>query len=158
MLADALGTVEGALLGTSTVSSYIESATGIAQGARTGLANVFTSLLFLAALFFSPLAKMIGGEYSFKGLTLHPVIAPPLIIVGYLMMKSVTYINWEDLTEAIPAFLTVIIMPMTVSITEGIAFGFISYSLLKLITGKAKKVHWIIYLFSILFILRYLIK
>lgn len=158
MLADALGTVEGALLGTSTVSSYIESATGISQGARTGLANIFTSLLFLLALFFSPLAEMIGGEYNFKGLMLHPVIAPPLIIVGYLMMKSVTYINWEDLAEAIPAFLTIIIMPLTVSITEGIAFGFISYSLLNLVTGKGKKVHWIIYFFSALFILRYLIK
>jgi AGZA family xanthine/uracil permease-like MFS transporter len=158
ILADALGTAEGALLGTSTVSSYIESATGIAQGARTGLANVFTSLLFIAALFFSPLAEMISGEIKFKELTLHPIIAPPLIIVGYLMMKSVTHINWDDLTEAIPAFLTIAIMPLTVSITEGIAFGFISYSILKLVSKQGKRVHWLVYLFSILFILRYILK
>ncbi|TET71089.1 MAG: NCS2 family permease, partial [Candidatus Aminicenantes bacterium] len=151
MLSDAVGTVSGALLGTSTVTSYIESATGIAHGARTGLANVFTSLLFLIALFFSPLAEMIGGEYIYNGLTLRPVVAPPLIIVGYLMMKCVTWIKWEDLTEAIPAFLTIIIMPLTLSITEGIAFGFISYSLLKLVSGKGKQVHWLIYMFSALF-------
>lgn len=158
MLSDAIGTVGGALLGTSTVTSYIESTTGISQGAKTGLANIFTSFLFLIALFFGPLAGMIGGEYAYKGLTLHPVVAPPLIIVGYLMMKCVTRINWEDLTEGIPAFLTIIIMPLTVSITEGIAFGFISYSLLKLVTGRGREVHWIIYLFSVLFIFRYLIK
>lgn len=157
MLSDAIGTVGGALLGTSTVTSYIESATGISQGARTGLANIFTSFLFLIALFFSPLAEMIGGEYSDNGLILKPVVAPPLIIVGYLMMRCVTCINWEELSEAIPAFLTIIIMPMTMSITEGIAFGFISYSFLKLVTGKGKEVHWLIYFFSVLFILRYLI-
>lgn len=158
MLADAFGTVSGALLGTSTVTSYIESATGIAQGARTGLANIFTSFFFLLALFFSPLAEMFGGEYVHNGQTFHPVIAPPLIIVGYLMMKGVTRIPWDDITEAIPAFLTLVIMPMTVSITEGIAFGFISYSLLKLITGRRKEVHWVIYLFAALFIVRYLVK
>jgi AGZA family xanthine/uracil permease-like MFS transporter len=158
MLSDAIGTVGGALLGTSTVTSYIESATGVSQGAKTGLANIFTSFLFLIALFFGPLAGMIGGEYVYKGLTLHPVVAPPLIIVGYLMMKCVTRINWEDLTEAIPAFLTIIIMPLTLSITEGIAFGFISYSLLKLVTGRGREVHWIIYFFSVLFIFRYFIK
>lgn len=158
MLADALGTVGGTLLGTSTVSSYIESTTGIAQGARTGLANVFTSLLFVVALFFSPIVEMIGGEYVYDGMSLHPVIAPALIIVGYLMMKCVLFIKWEDLAEAIPAFLTIIVMPMTFSITEGIAFGFISYSLLKLVTGRGKEVHWIIYLFSALFVLRYIVK
>lgn len=158
MLSDAIGTVGGAILGTSTVTSYIESATGISQGARTGLANIFTSFLFLIALFFSPLAEMIGGEYSDSGLILKPVVAPPLIIVGYLMMRGVTCINWEELSDAIPAFLTIIIMPMTMSITEGIAFGFISYSFLKLVTGKGKEVHWLIYFFSVLFILRYLVK
>jgi len=158
MLADSMATTFGAMLGTSTVSSYIESATGIAQGARTGLANVFTSLLFFVALFFNPLAEMIGGEFSYKNLTLRPVIAPPLIIVGYLMMKAVTKIDWDDLTEAIPAFLTIIIMPLTVSITEGITFGFIAYCLLKLVSGRSRQVHWVIYLFSLLFILRYILK
>jgi AGZA family xanthine/uracil permease-like MFS transporter len=158
MLADAAGTVGGTLLGTSTVSSYIESATGIAQGARTGLANLPTAGLFLAALFFSPLAEMIGGEVKYGDMILRPVVAPPLIIVGYLMMKCVSFINWDDLTDAIPAFLAIIMMPLTLSITEGISFGFISYSLLKLVSGKGRQVHWLIYLFSALFILRYFLK
>jgi AGZA family xanthine/uracil permease-like MFS transporter len=157
MFSDAIGTVSGALLGTSTVTTYIESAAGIAQGARTGLANVFTSLLFLVALFFSPLAGMISGLYEFEGLRLRPVIAPPLIIVGFLMMKCVRNIQWDDITEAIPAFLVIVVMPLTLNITEGIAFGFISYALLKLVSGKGREVHWIIYLFAALFVLRYII-
>ena len=158
MLADAIGTVGGVLLGTSTVSSYIESATGIAQGARTGLANVMTSFLFLCALFFSPLAEMISGEVTYGGMTLRPVIAPALILVGAMMMKCVKFIDWDDLTEAIPAFLSIIIMPLTLSITEGISFGFISYVLLKLASGKGKQVHWLIYLFAGLFVVRYILK
>jgi AGZA family xanthine/uracil permease-like MFS transporter len=158
MFADAVGTVTGTLLGTSTVTSYIESTTGIIQGARTGLANIFTSFLFLCALFLSPLAEMVSGDFIYDGAILHPVIAPALVIVGYLMMKSVVHIAWDDLTEAIPAFLTIIIMPLTLSITEGIAFGFISFCLLKLVTKKGKQVHWLIYFFSALFILRYVIR
>lgn len=170
MLSDAVGTVSGALLGTSTVTSYVESVTGISQGARTGLANVFTSFLFLVALFFSPLAEMVGGEYVYsvtslvggesvtRQFLLRPVIAPPLIIVGFLMMKSVRHIQWDDLTEGIPAFLAVIFMPLTLSITEGISFGFISYSLLKLVTGKGRQVHWLIYVFSVLFIIKYIVS
>ena len=158
MLADAVGTVGGVLLGTSTVSSYIESVTGIAQGARTGLANVMTSFLFLCALFFSPLAEMISGEVTYGGMTLRPVIAPALILVGAMMMKCVKFIDWDDLTEAIPAFLSIIIMPLTLSITEGISFGFISYVLLKLASGKGKQVHWLIYLFAGLFVVRYILK
>jgi AGZA family xanthine/uracil permease-like MFS transporter len=157
MFADSIGTVSGVLMGTSTVTSYIESVTGIAQGARTGLANVVTSFFFLVALFFSPLTEMISGEVSYGEMTLRPVIAPALIIVGYMMMRCVTFIDWEDLTEAIPAFLSIIIMPLTLSITEGIAFGFISYSLLKLVSGKGRRVHWLIYFFSILFVLRYIL-
>jgi len=170
MFADAVGTVSGALLGTSTVTSYVESAAGIAQGARTGLANVFTGILFICALFFSPLAEMIGGEYFYpmvqmvggesvtREILLRPVIAPPLIIVGYLMMKCVRRIEWEDITEAIPAFLTILFMTLTLSITEGIAFGFISYSILKVVTGKGRQVHWVIYLFSVLFVLKYILS
>ena len=158
MLADAIGTVSGALLGTSTVTSYVESSTGVEQGARTGLANVFTSLFFLLALFFSPLAEMIAGEVSLGGLVLRPIIAPPLIIVGYLMMKCVGRINWNDLTEAIPSFLTIIIMPLTMKIHEGISFGFIAYALIKLASGRGRDVHWIIYLFAFLFIVRYIVQ
>ena len=157
MFSDAVGTVTGALLGTSTVTTYIESAAGVVQGAKTGLANMFTAFLFLVALFFSPLAAMISGLYEYEGLQLRPVIAPPLIIVGFLMMTCVSRIKWNDITEAIPAFLAIIIMPMTLNITEGIAFGFISYSLLKLVAGRRREVHWIIYLFAILFVLRYIV-
>jgi AGZA family xanthine/uracil permease-like MFS transporter len=158
MLADAVGTVGGVLLGTSTVSSYIESVTGIAQGARTGLANVMTSALFLCALFFSPLAEMISGEVPYGGIVLRPVIAPALIIVGSMMMKCVKFIDWDDLTESIPAFLSIVIMPLTLSITEGISFGFISYVLLKLVTGKGRQVHVLIYLFAALFVVRYILR
>ncbi|MDI6699051.1 MAG: NCS2 family permease [Candidatus Saccharicenans sp.] len=158
MLADALGTVTGTLLGTSTVTSYIESSTGIAQGARTGLANLTTALFFLGALFLSPLAAMVGGSYVYRDQVLHPVIAPPLIIVGFLMMKSVARIDWEDVGEAIPAFLTVVVMPLAVSITDGLAFGFISYSLIKLSRGEGRKVHWLIYLISLLLVIRYFIR
>jgi len=158
MFSDAVGTVSGALLGTSTVTSYIESATGISHGSRTGLSNVFTSFLFIIALFFSPLARMIGGQYISDGVLMRPVIAPPLVVVGFLMMKCVKNIQWSDITEAIPAFLAIIIMPLTLSITEGIAFGFITYSVLKLVSGKGKQVHWLIYLFSGLFIIRYIIS
>jgi AGZA family xanthine/uracil permease-like MFS transporter len=158
MFADAAGTVGGVLLGTSTVSSYIESVTGIAQGARTGLANVVTSALFLCALFFSPLAEMISGEVDYGGMVLRPVIAPALIIVGSMMMKCVKAIDWDDLTEAVPAFLSIVIMPLTLSITEGISFGFIAYALLKLVAGKGRQVHWLIYAFAALFVLRYVLK
>lgn len=158
MLADALGTMTGTLLGTSTVTSYIESSTGIAQGARTGLANLVTSVLFLGALFLSPLAAMVGGSFVYKDQVLHPVIAPPLIIVGFLMMKSVARIDWEDISEAIPAFLTVVVMPLAVSITDGLAFGFISYSLIKLARGEGRKVHWLVYLISFLLVIRYFIR
>lgn len=157
MFSDAVGTVGGALLGTSTVTSYIESAAGVAQGARTGLANIITALLFFVALFFSPIAEMIGGVYVFEGLKLRPVIAPPLIVVGFLMMTCVKSIDWEDLTEALPAFLAIVVMPLTLNITEGIAFGFISYAFLKLVTGKGREVHWVIYLFAILFVVRYIV-
>jgi AGZA family xanthine/uracil permease-like MFS transporter len=155
MLADSVGTVGGVLMGTSTVTSFVESVTGIAQGARTGLANVATATLFLVALFFSPLAEMISGEVRFGEMILRPVIAPALVIVGYMMMKCVTFIDWDDITEALPAFLSIVIMPLTLSITEGIAFGFISYSLLKIVAGRGRKVHWLVHLVSALFVLRY---
>jgi AGZA family xanthine/uracil permease-like MFS transporter len=157
LLSDAIGTVEGTLLGTSTITSFIESATGVAVGGRTGLANIVTGILFLVALIFYPLVKMIGGGYRLaEGIILYPIIAPALIIVGSIMLANVRKIVWDDPTEAIPAFLTLVAMPFTFSITEGIAFGFISYALLKLITGRAKDVHWLIYTFAILFILRYI--
>ena len=158
MLADAAGTVSGVLMGTSTVSSYVESVTGITQGARTGLANVVTAGLFLGALFFSPLAEMISGEVPVDGQVLRPVIAPALIIVGSMMMKCVKEIRWDDMTEAVPAFLSIIVMPLTLSITEGIAFGFIAYVLLKVASGRAREVHGLVYGIAALLVLRYILK
>ena len=156
LLADAVGTVAGATLGTSTVTAYIESATGVAAGGRTGLSAVVTALLLLLALFFAPLVRMIGGGYAVgEGIMLYPVVAPALILVGTLMVREVRHIEWDDPTEAIPAFLTIIVMPLAVSITEGIAFGFVAAAILKLATGRGRELHWMIYLFAVLFVLRY---
>lgn len=156
LLSDAIGTVAGAGLGTSTVTAYIESATGVAAGGRTGLANCVTALLFLLALPFYPLVQMIGGGYQTpEGKVLYPVIAPALIVVGTMMMKGVREVPWDDMSEAIPAFLTIVLMPLAFSITEGIAFGFISYSLLKVASGRAREAHWLVHLFAVLFVIRY---
>jgi len=107
LLSDAVGTIVGTTLGTSTVTSYIESAAGVSEGGRTGLANMVTAFLFILALFFYPLAKMVGGEVVYDDLHLYPFIAPPLIIVGSMMMTSVKSIKWDDYTESVPAFLTI---------------------------------------------------
>jgi AGZA family xanthine/uracil permease-like MFS transporter len=157
LLSDAIATSSGALLGTSTVTSYIESSSGISAGGRTGLTNVVTALLMVGAIFFTPLIQMVGAGIEVgEGKLLYPIIAPALIIVGSMMMKNVINVNWDDYTESIPTFLTMIIMPLSFSITEGIAFGFISYSLLKIFSGKGKEVNWAIYLISLLFIARYI--
>ena len=157
LLSDAIATSTGALLGTSTVTSYIESASGISAGGRTGLTNIVTALLMLLALFFSPLIKMVGAGYQIgENAYLYPIIAPALIVVGSLMLRNVVHIDWDDPTESFPAFLTLLMMPLTFSITEGIAFGFISHALLKLVSGRGKQVHWLIYLFATLFVARYI--
>ncbi len=157
LLADAGATVVGAGLGTSTVGSYIESIAGISSGGKTGFTSVVVGMLMLLAIFFQPLVSIIGGGYQLQeGHIIYPVIAPAMIIVGCLMMSSVANINWNNYIEAIPSFLTIVVMPFCgFSITEGIAFGFISFALLNIISGRAKKVHWLLYLFSLLFILRY---
>jgi AGZA family xanthine/uracil permease-like MFS transporter len=157
LLSDAVATVAGALTGTSTVTSYIESAAGVAAGGRTGLANVFTAGLMVLTLFFYPLIQMVGqGLASEGGMTLYPALAPVLILVGILMMRNVTHIDWEDMTEAIPSFLTIIIMPFSFSITEGIAFGFIAFVLLKLLAGRRAEIHPLLFVFATLFIARYI--
>jgi AGZA family xanthine/uracil permease-like MFS transporter len=158
LFSDACATVTGSLLGTSTVTSYVESASGISAGGKTGLTSIVTGILMLLSLFLAPLAKMVGGGCLIgEGIRLYPVIAPALIIVGCMMMSCVKKIEWDDLTEAIPSFLTIAVMPFCgFSITEGISFGFISYSILKIATGKGRDVNWIIYLFSALFLLRYI--
>jgi len=167
LLADAIGTVGSALSGNTTMVSYIESAAGVAVGGRTGLAALVTAGMFVIAMFFSPIVQMISGGFAVQEVinvegqqiartfTLYPVTSPALIVVGSLMIRSVRDIDWNDFTEALPAFLTLIVMPLTFSITDGIAFGFISYALLKVVTGRGREAHWLIYLFAILFIARY---
>ncbi len=156
LMTDAVGTVSGTLLGTSTVTAYIESTTGITAGARTGLAAIVTGLLFLAAIFFSPLVELIGGAVMVGEVALHPFVAPVLILVGAFMMRCVRKIDWDDMTESIPAFLTMVVMAFSINITEGIAFGFIAYALLKIITGRFGEAHWILHLCALAFILRYI--
>jgi AGZA family xanthine/uracil permease-like MFS transporter len=157
LAADAFGSVSGALLGTSTVTAYVESAAGVAEGGRTGFANIVTGLLMLSALWLYPLSRMVGDGFRLpNGSQIYPVVAPALIVVGSMMLRNVSKISWEDSTEAIPAFLTMVLMPFAFSITEGIAFGIISYSLLKLVTGRGREVHGLVYLFAVLFLIRYI--
>jgi adenine/guanine/hypoxanthine permease len=156
LLADAIGTVAGAALGTSTVTAYIESSTGVMAGGRTGLTAAVTAVLFLLSLFFYPLVRMIGGGYpAGNNVVLYPIVAPALILVGVMMIEGVRGIRWDDHTEAIPAFLTLITMPLAVSITDGIAFGFIAFAILKLATGRARELDWLGYVFAVLFLIRY---
>ncbi|MEQ8818734.1 MAG: NCS2 family permease [Sumerlaeia bacterium] len=132
---DAVGTTVGALLGTSTVTSYIESASGVEQGGRTGLVALTVSLLFLVALFFEPIIQMVGSYPS--------ITAPALVIVGAMMASSVTRIDWADGTESIPAFLTMIGIPLFYSIGDGLALGLVSYAAIKALAGRAREVGWV---------------
>ena len=145
LLADAVGTTVGACLGTSTITTFVESSSGISEGGRTGLTSVTTGILFLLALFFSPLFLTIPSFAT----------APALIVVGFLMMQQVTKIDWTDLTEAIPCFCCITMMGFAYSISDGIAFGIISFTILKLLTGKAKDLNVLLYVLSILFVLKY---
>ncbi len=148
LLADAIATSVGAVFGTSTTTTYVESASGVTEGGRTGLTAGVTGLLFLLALIFSPLFLSIP---SFA-------IAPALITVGFYMMGAVAKINFEDMSDAIPAFLCILFMPLAYSISEGIAIGVISWTLINLLTGKAKekKISVVMYILTVLFILKYI--
>lgn len=147
LLADAIATSAGAVLGTSTTTTYVESASGVTEGGRTGLTAVVTGLLFLLAVVFSPLFLTIPSFAT----------APALIIVGFYMIGSVAKINWENMLEAIPAFLCIISMPLMYSISEGIAVGVISWTILHLCSGKAKgKVSVLMYILAVLFVLKYI--
>jgi AGZA family xanthine/uracil permease-like MFS transporter len=157
LLTDAGSTVGGALLGTSTVTCFIESAAGITEGGRTGLTAVFTGIFMLLSVFLYPLVKIVGGGFQIsQSAFLYPIIAPALIVVGGLMLRNVSQIDWEDITESIPAFLTMLMMPLSFSITDGIGFGFISFAFLKLVTGRRKEAHPIIYYFALFFIACYI--
>jgi AGZA family xanthine/uracil permease-like MFS transporter len=147
LLADAVGTVAGAVLGTSTITSYVESTAGVAAGGRTGLSSVFTGALFLVALFLSPLFLMVPGAAT----------APALIVVGFLMMQAVGDINFKDPTEGIPAFLAIVMMPFAYSIAEGIVYGLLSHVVLKACTGKFRDISAVTWVLFVIFILRFFI-
>jgi AGZA family xanthine/uracil permease-like MFS transporter len=140
MVSDAVGTVAGAALGTSTVTSFIESASGVEQGGRTGLTGIVVAILFLLALFFSPIIAMVGSY--------PPITAPALVIVGAMMLRNVVKVNWNDATESIPAFLTLVGIPLSYSIADGLALGFISYPLIKLFSGRGREVGWLTYVLA----------
>lgn len=144
LLSDAIGTVAGACLGTSTVTSYVESTAGVAAGGRTGITALTTGVLFLLALFLSPLFLLVPGAAT----------APALIIVGFLMLKAVTGINFNDVTEGLSAFITIVMMPFAYSIAEGIVWGIITYVFMKAATGKAKSIPVITWILFVIFILR----
>lgn len=146
LLADAVATSAGAVFGTSTTTTFVESSSGVAAGARTGLASVVTGLLFLVSILLSPIFCAIPGFAT----------APALIFVGFLMMTSVVGIDFEDLTEAIPAYLCLLSMPLMYSISEGIAIGVISYVIINLVCGKSKKITPLMYILAVLFICKYI--
>ena len=146
LMADAVGTTVGACLGTSTITTFVESSSGIAEGGRTGLTSIVSGLLFILALFFSPVFLAIPSFAT----------APALIVVGFFMMQSGAKINWSDMLEAIPAFICIFAMPFMYSISEGISFGVISFVVLNAVAGKAKKITPLMWVLAVLFILKYI--
>ncbi|MET0556542.1 MAG: NCS2 family permease [Vicinamibacteria bacterium] len=155
MLADAAGTLAGAALGTSTVSSYIESASGVAEGARTGLANVVTAALFLGALFFAPLVAAVGGGVAVGGAYFYPITAPVIVLVGSLMMAQAARIGWNDATEALPAFATMVLIPFTFNIAHGVAGGLVAYAVVKAGAGRAGEVAPVVWVLAAILVVAY---
>lgn len=147
LIADAIATCVGACLGTSTVTTFVESSTGIQEGGRTGLSSVVTGLLFLLAILLAPIAGIVPSAAT----------APALIIVGVYMIMGVTKIDWTDFEVALPCFLTIVMMPFAYSISDGIGFGFISYTVIKVCRGKFKEVPFLIYILSAVFIAMYIL-
>ncbi|MCD7033517.1 NCS2 family permease [Metabacillus sp. GX 13764] len=141
----ALGTMISALFGSTAMNTYIENATGIAEGGRTGLKAVFAACLFILTLLFAPFIQFIPDTAT----------APVLIIIGAMMLSELKEVNFDDFTELVPAFLTIIMMPLTFSIAEGVAFGFLSYTLIKLFTGRIKELHWIMFVITIAFLINF---
>lgn len=148
LLADASATIAGSLAGTSTVVSYIESSAGVAAGGRSGVTAIVTGFLFVIALFVAPLIGFVPAAAA--------ATAPALIIVGSLMMTTVAEIKWTQPEIAVPAFLTMMAIPLTFSIANGLAFGFIAYTLLKILRGRFREVNWLVYGLTVLFILRFI--
>jgi AGZA family xanthine/uracil permease-like MFS transporter len=148
MVSDAVGTVAGAALGTSTVTSFVESAAGVEQGGRTGLTGLVVAALFLLALFFSPLIAMVGSY--------PPITAPALVIVGAMMAQNAARIDWKDYTESVPAFLAMIGIPLSYSIADGLALGFISYPIIKLFSGRGREAGRLTYILAIVLVLYFI--
>ena len=146
-MVDSLAAAAGGAGGVSSNTSYIESAAGVGEGARTGLASVVTGVLFLLSIFLSPLVQIIPSEAA----------VPALVLVGFLMMQQVKGISWDDLEIAIPAFLTIVLMPFTYSITVGIGAGFLAYVLIKVVRGKLAAIHPLMWVISVLFVLYFAI-
>ena len=147
LMADACGTVLGSLMGTSTVTTFVESASGVSEGGRTGLTSVTVAVLFFLSLFLSPIFMAIPAFAT----------APALVIVGFLMVSSITKIDFTNLTEAIPAYICIIAMPFAYSISEGISFGIISYAIINTLTGHAKRVSPLMYVLAVIFICKYIL-
>lgn len=144
--ADAVGTMASAAFGSTALNAYVENATGISEGGRTGLTSLTVAVLFFLSLIFAPLIYFIPSVAT----------APILILVGALMLSEIKHISFDDFTDVIPVFLTIVLMPLTFSIAQGLAFGFISYTLLKLLTGKHQQIHWIMYFVSAAFIINFI--
>ena len=147
LLADAVATTVGAVIGTSTTTTFVESATGVSEGGRTGLTAITVAVLFLLSLFLSPIFLSIPTFAT----------SPALVVVGFLMLSSVAGIDFSDFSESIPAYITIIAMPFCYSISEGISFGVISYVVINLLTGKRKKISPLMYILAVLFICKYII-
>ncbi|MFP5326093.1 MAG: solute carrier family 23 protein, partial [Acidimicrobiia bacterium] len=153
LLVDSAAAAGGGILGVSSVTTYVESGAGVAEGARTGLASLVTAALFALCVFFVPIIALVGqsvpvGEETF----IHPAIAPALVMVGYLMLRLVQGIDWEDPTAAIPAFLTIVGIPLTFSIAAGIGFGVIGYCIAMTARGRVREVPWLIWALVPLFV------
>ena len=146
LLADATATTVGSMFGTSPSTAYIESTSGVAAGGRTGLTSIVVAILFALSIFFTPIISVIAG--------LPAITSPVLIIVGCFMMEGLAKVNWKAFDEAFPAFAVILTMPFTSSIATGIAIGFITYPILKLVSGKGKEVHWILYVFGVIFLIQ----
>jgi len=158
LAADAAGTTIGGLLGSSTITSYVESITGVQAGARTGLASVVTGVLLLAAMFCGPLIDVVLGDFGGTGAgRTFPTLAAALIVVGAMMLRSIRELDWDDVTEYLPAFLAVVVMPLTHSIAAGIAAGFVGYAFAKLVSGRPRECPALVYVFAVLWILRYVL-
>ena len=146
LYADASATIVGSLTGTSTVVSYIESAAGVAAGGRSGVTAIVTGAMFMVALFVAPVVGAIPAAAT----------APALIVVGSLMMTAIGEVDWKDPEVSIPGFLTMLAIPLTFSIANGLAFGFIAYTVLKIARGKFREVNWLVYALTLLFIARFM--